>query len=142
MTRNDSGTPTDQEPAQSPARLHVVVLRFLIGGALNTGATLILYWILLRFFHYQAAYLTSYCAGVLLSYALNTRYVFRARHSWMKFAAFPLIYLIVYALGALTLKVAVGTLHVPVAFGPIVSIIVTLPISFLLTRALLQRPHR
>ncbi|AYZ68705.1 TPA: GtrA family protein [Stenotrophomonas maltophilia] len=132
--------PTPPEPAR-PA-FHVLVLRFLVGGALNTGATLVLYWVLLRFIHYQAAYLVSYCAGIVLSYALNTRYVFRARHSWLKFAVFPLIYVVVYALGALTLKVAVGHLQVPPALGPLISIIVTLPVSFLLTRALLQRPGR
>ncbi len=140
MTRSD-GTSPDQDQAPSPAPLHVVAFRFLIGGALNTGATLILYWILLRFCHYQAAYLVSYCAGILLSYVLNTRYVFKARHSWLKFASFPLIYLVVYVIGALTLRLAIGTLHVPTAFGPIISIIVTLPISFLLTKALLQRPR-
>lgn len=120
----------------------MLALRFLVGGAVNTGATLVLYWFLLRFIHYQAAYLVSYCAGIVLSYALNTRYVFKAEHSWLKFAAFPLIYGMVYVLGALTLKVSVGYLQVPAALGPIISIVVTLPVSFLLTRALLHRPGR
>lgn len=142
MQRLDS--PPQGIPPQDQQRppVHVVALRFLVGGAVNTGATLVLYWVLLRFVHYQAAYLVSYCAGILLSYALNTRYVFKARHSWLKFAVFPLIYAVVYGIGALTLKVAVGYLNVPAAAGPIVSIIVTLPVSFLLTRALLQRPAR
>ncbi|QOD91384.1 GtrA family protein [Lysobacter sp. CW239] len=119
-----------------------LVLRFLIGGGFNTAATLILYWLLLRFIHYQGAYLLSYCAGILLSYLLNTCYVFRVRHNWLTFAAFPLVYVVVYALGALTLKIAVDYLHVPDSIGPLASIAVTMPISFLLTRALLQPPEK
>lgn len=119
-----------------------VALRFLVGGILNTGATLVLYWLLLRFIHYQWAYLASYCAGILLSYLLNTRYVFRARHSWLKFILFPLVYLVIYALGALVLKVAVDYLHLPASVGPLVSIAVTFPVSFLLTKVVLQpRAH-
>ncbi|WP_184367766.1 MULTISPECIES: GtrA family protein [Xanthomonas] len=117
-----------------------VALRFLLGGALNTGLTLVLYWALLGFMYYQWAYLASFCAGILLSYLINTRYVFRAQHSWLKFAAFPLIYLVTYAVGALALKLSVGHLGVPAAVGPLVSSVVTLPASFILSKLLLQAP--
>ncbi|MBB3800296.1 putative flippase GtrA [Xanthomonas arboricola] len=117
-----------------------MALRFLLGGALNTGLTLVLYWALLGFMYYQWAYLASFCAGILLSYLINTRYVFRAQHSWLKFAAFPLIYLVTYAVGALALKLSVGHLGVPAAVGPLVSSVVTLPASFILSKLLLQAP--
>lgn len=120
-------------------------LRFLAGGILNTGATLVLYWILMQFMHYQLAYLASFCAGVLLSYVLNTRYVFKARHSWLKFVLFPLVYLITYSIGALVLRLAVEYFGVPASVAPLVPIVVTLPLSFLLTKFVLQlrdRPDR
>ncbi|MCC8536196.1 GtrA family protein [Xanthomonas axonopodis pv. poinsettiicola] len=117
-----------------------VALRFLLGGALNTGLTLVLYWALLRFMHYQWAYFASFCAGILCSYLINTRYVFRAQHSWLKFAAFPLIYLVTYALGSLALELSVGHLGVPATVGPLISIVVTLPVSFILSKLLLQAP--
>ncbi|AOY67065.1 GtrA family protein [Xanthomonas euvesicatoria pv. euvesicatoria] len=120
--------------------LFAVALRFLLGGALNTGLTLALYWVLLDFMYYQWAYLASFCAGILLSYLINTRYVFRAQHSWLKFAAFPVIYLVTYAVGALALKISVGHLGVPAAVGPLISIVVTLPVSFILSKLLLQPP--
>ncbi|MEB1605755.1 GtrA family protein [Xanthomonas campestris pv. campestris] len=90
------------------------------------------------FIKYQWAYLISYCAGILLSYFLNTRYVFRTQHTWLRFAIFPLIYVVVYALGALTLKFCVDHLRVPATLGPLLSIAVTLPVSFVLTRILLR----
>lgn len=118
-----------------------VVTRFLVGGAINTAATLALYWALQKVMHYQLAYLASYCAGIAISYAVNTRFVFRARHTWLKFAVFPLIYLITYVIGALVLRLSVDHLGVPVPVAPLVSIVVTLPVSFLLTRFLLLRDH-
>lgn len=134
--------PGDSSQAQEFVDRHrpllAVALRFLLGGALNTGTTLLLYWSLLYFIKYQWAYLISYCAGILLSYFLNTRYVFRTQHTWLRFAIFPLIYVVVYALGALTLKFCVDHLRVPATLGPLLSIAVTLPVSFVLTRILLR----
>jgi putative flippase GtrA len=117
------------------------MIRFLIGGGINTLATLALYWLLQRVMHYQLAYLVSYCAGIAISYSVNTRFVFRARHTWLKFAVFPLIYLITYVIGALVLRLSVHQLGVPVSIAPLVSIVATLPVSFLLTRFLLLRDH-
>lgn len=132
-------TATDPPPvAERPGRLKRQLFRFLLGGAFNTGATLALYWALLHVTGYQAAYLVSYCAGIILSYALNTRFVFEARHTWRKFFTFPLIYLVVYALGALTLKFVVDILSLSPVIAPVISIAVTLPVSFVLTRLLLQ----
>lgn len=122
--------------------LLAVVVRFLVGGVLNTGATLLLYWALMRFVHYQIAYLASYCAGILLSYILNTRFVFGARHSWLKFILFPLVYLVTYAIGAVVLKLTVDHLGIPAGVAPLLSIAVTLPVSFLLTRIVLQLRDR
>lgn len=118
--------------------LLATVLRFLVSGTINTSATLVMYWILMQFVHYQWAYLASYCAGILLSYALSTRYVFQTKHSWFKFALFPLVYLTTYFVGALVLKVAVDHLGVIKGIAPLASIAATLPVSFLLTRTLLQ----
>lgn len=136
MLPNKSGRSGEFVERHRP--LMAVALRFLAGGALNTGATLALYWILMQFMHYQRAYLASYCAGILLSYVLNTRYVFRARHSWLKFILFPLIYVITYAVGAVVLKLAVEYMGIPAGVGPLVSIAATLPVSFLLTRTVLH----
>jgi putative flippase GtrA len=120
------------------APLLKMAARFVAGGTLNTGATLVLYWVLIRFMHYQWAYLASFCAGVLLSYVLNVRYVFRTKHTWLKLGLFPLIYLVTYAVGALALKVAVDGLGIPRGAAPLVSIAATLPISFLLSKLVLQ----
>lgn len=112
-------------------------LRFLMGGGANTLATYGLYWLLLVIVAPQIAYAISFAIGVALSYVLNLRFVFRKRHSIKKMALFPLIYMIVYLVGAGALHIAIRYLEVHAGFAPLLSIASTLPISFLLTRWLL-----
>lgn len=114
-----------------------VVARFLASGVLNTLSTLLLYWLLLALLSPQAAYAVSFAIGVILSYVLNLRFVFRERHSTKKVLLFPLVYLATYALGAGVLQVAIHRLSVPAAVAPLLSIVCTLPVSFLLIRWLL-----
>lgn len=110
---------------------------FAFSGGLNTLATYLLYLLLLYFLHYQIAYATSFIAGILLSYALSTRFVFRTNHSWLKFALFPLVYLISYAAGAAILALSVSRLGIDQRIAPLASACVTLPLSFVLSRLVL-----
>jgi len=115
------------------------VCRFVVGGLLNTGGTFILYWLLLRVLDYQIAYAISFCTGILLSYLINTRLVFRSRHTLLKLALFPLIYLASYLVGAAVLHVAVARFGISPQLGPLVSICATLPLTYVLSKLLLAR---
>jgi putative flippase GtrA len=115
---------------------------FVLSGGLNTLATYLLYLLLLNFLHYQIAYATSFIAGILLSYVLSTRFVFRTTHSWVKFSLFPLVYLISYAAGAAVLALSVNRLGIDQRIAPLVSACVTLPLSFVLSRLILVPPTK
>jgi putative flippase GtrA len=115
---------------------------FVLSGGLNTLATYLLYLLLLNFLHYQIAYATSFIAGILLSYVLSTRFVFRTTHSWVKFSLFPLVYLISYAAGAAVLALSVNRLGIDQRIAPLVSACVTLPLSFVLSRLVLVPPTK
>lgn len=128
----------DKQVAQRPALL-AVGFRFLLSGGLNTLATYLLYWALLSVLHYQVAYAVSFIAGIALSYALNTKFVFKAKHTAKKAALFPMIYLVTYLIGAATMKVSVSWLHLDPRIAPLVAIAVTLPVTFILSRRLLTR---
>ncbi|KAF1014098.1 MAG: hypothetical protein GAK31_03122 [Stenotrophomonas maltophilia] len=113
--------------------------RFLISGGINTGATFVLYWVLLLWLSYPVAYAISFVSGIALSYVLNTRFVFRTIFSWLKILAFPLVYLVTYAAGAWVLDLSVRRLDVPAHLAPFVSICVTLPLTFILSKLVLTR---
>jgi putative flippase GtrA len=112
-------------------------LRFLVAGAVNTAMTYALYLLLLNWLDYTFAYTIAYVAGIVLSYALNTRFVFQVAPTLRGFAAFPLVYLAQYLAGALILNLAVRGFGVPQRFALLASIVVTVPLTFALSRLLL-----
>lgn len=113
-------------------------LRFLAGGGANTLATLVLYWLLLLVMPAQAAYAISFAAGLAIGYVLNTGFVFRTRRRWRHVIGYPLVYLCAYAAGALVLGLAVHRWHVDPRVAPLLSLVVSVPLTFLLLRLLLR----
>lgn len=117
-------------------------LRFLAAGALNTGLTYLLYLLLLLALPYRLAYTGSYAAGIVISYALNTWYVFREPWSWKKLMAFPAVYAVQYLLGLLVITALVEWVSIPARYAPLLAVVVTLPATYLLSRALIKTPRR
>lgn len=113
------------------------IVRFLAGGALNTGSTFVLYWLLLLVVEYRVAYAISFAAGILLSYVVNTRFVFKTVHSLRKMVLFPLVYLVGYFAGALVLQLSVSRFGVDTRLAPLISICATLPLTYVLSKLIL-----
>ena len=133
--------PAGGPPRTAPGRqaLPATALRFLAGGIANTLATLALYWLLLTVLPPHPAYAISFVAGIGLSYLINTGYVFGTRRSWSNLAAFPLVYLAGYGAGALVLELATARFGVDPRLAPLLSVAVTVPLTFVLMRLLLGR---
>lgn len=114
-------------------------LRFLVVGGLNTAATLLVYWLLLPGLGYGIAYSVAFGLGIVLSYVLNLRFVFRARASVSNAAAYPLVYAVQYLLGLGILAAWTELLGLPARYGVLASIAATIPVTFLLSRFVLRR---
>jgi len=117
-------------------------IRFAVAGAVNTAGTLVLYWCLLLVAPYQIAYTVTYVIGIGLAYWLNTRFVFRVAATPRTAAVYPIVYVVGYLVGLGALHVAVELLGWPRAVGILLSTVVTVPTTFLLTRAILTRSRR
>ncbi len=113
-------------------------LRFLLVGAFNAAATYVLYLAALQLMPYRLAYTGAYAAGIVLSYALNTWFVFRAPWSWKRLMAYPLVYLLQYGLGLLCLSLLVERGWVSQELAPLAVVVITLPLTFLATRYLIK----
>ena len=117
-------------------------LYFLAAGVINTAFSYGLYLLLQLFLHYQAAFAISFVAGVCFSYWLNSRFVFRTPMSWKGLMAYPLVYLVQYAASVVLLALLVERFGVPQAFAPLLVTIITIPLTFVMTRWLLLRGNR
>jgi putative flippase GtrA len=113
-------------------------LRFLIAGAANTVATYGVYLALLPLLNYAVAYSIAFVAGILLSYLLNTRFVFRVAGSMRRFAMYPLVYVAQYLVGLAVLHAAVALFDVKEELALLASVAVSLPLTFLLSRLVLK----
>lgn len=109
-------------------------VRFLIGGAINTIATLVAYWSLLTVMSYPVAYTVSFVAGIISGFAINTVFVFRAPWNWRKLLAFPLVHGVNYLCGMLVVAVSVRFLGIDAWLAPLLAIAATLPINYLMTK--------
>jgi putative flippase GtrA len=128
-----------QDPAISDPRTRSAFGRFLLAGVFNTAVTYGLYLVLLWFLSYRVSYTISYVAGIALAYELNRGFVFRARRSAASLAATPLIYLLNYLIGLGIVSLTVGGFGLDARVGPLIAIVCTIPVTFVLTRWVFRR---
>ncbi len=114
-------------------------LRFLVAAALNTIGTYLLYLLCLLVMPYWAAYTLSYVAGILISYFMNTVFVFRSAVRWSRLGVYPIVYVAQYAIGLVTLRFLIQELAISPRLAPILVAMVTIPITFVLSRTVLKQ---
>lgn len=114
-------------------------IRFIIIGCINTGAGYVLYLAFIQAMAYLYAYSLSFALSIVISYLLNACVVFNERLSFKKFLAFPLVYLVQYLSGLVLMSLAIEQLSVPVRLAPLLVVIVTLPVTFLLARFIVKQ---
>jgi len=111
----------------------------LLSGGFNTASTYVIYLALLQFTGYRLAYTISYATGILLSYVINRVFVFRSHRGLASALLFPFVYLIQYLAGLVVLWVWVDKLGFAKAFAPLIAIIATIPLTYLLSRYVFTR---
>jgi putative flippase GtrA len=114
-------------------------IKFLIGGGINTAFTYGLYFGLQVIMPYQVAFALAFAIGIVFSYFFNAIIVFKLRISLKSFFAFPLVYVLQYLLSAVLLSFFVERLGIPQSIAPAAVIVLTIPITFGMTRWLLRR---
>lgn len=111
---------------------------FLLCGAANTGATYALYVLFLLVMPYKPAYSVAYVCGIGVSYFLNSRYVFKEPVTLAKFLKYPVVYIVQYALGIVVLHVCIDILHISQWLAPVVVIIISLPVTFVISKFIIK----
>jgi putative flippase GtrA len=116
--------------------------RYVVVGVVNTAVTYAVYLALLRAMPYAWAYTIAFVLGIGLAYALQSRYVFGTAASWRTFFAFPLVYVVQYAVGVVALRLLVETGLMTRELALFAVLLVTVPVGFVLSRALFAWKRR
>ena len=114
------------------------VLRFLFTGTLNTAASWMVYWLFNWFLPYSLAYGIAYVFGIFFTYYLNTRWVFKVPMHWKTLLQFPLIYFVRFGVDLALLTSLIKFAHCPENLAPILTLTITTPLSFVMSRFVLK----
>lgn len=114
------------------------LIRFVLGGGMNTGITYVAYLLLLNRFGYQVAYSFAYLLGIILSYLYNSFFVFKAKITFLKIVTYPFVYLVQYLISLLLLYLLVMYLECPKLVAPILVTVLNFPVVFILSKYILR----
>jgi putative flippase GtrA len=116
--------------------------RFVFVGVLNTLHYYAIYLLLLEAagIHYFAAHILGFTSSLIGSFFLNTIYTYKVKPTWRAFITFPVTQLFNSTATAALLYLLVEQLSISRSLAPIAAILITLPVTFILTGRVLKRP--
>lgn len=122
---------------------HAEILKFIIVGGINTLNYYIVYLLLLKLLHieYMISHITGFIVAFVISYYLNCYFVYRVKPTWRKFISFPITQIVNLGLQTVLLYVFVSWLNLPAEIAPFAGLIITIPITFVLSKWILKESN-
>ncbi|HDD6199224.1 TPA: flippase GtxA [Staphylococcus aureus] len=119
---------------------HAEILKFIIVGGINTLNYYVVYLLLLKLFHIECmiSHITGFIVAFVISYYLNCYFVYRVKPTWRKFISFPITQLVNASLQTVLLYVFVSWLNLPAEIAPFAGLVITIPITFVLSKWILK----
>ncbi|HEJ7380919.1 TPA: flippase GtxA [Staphylococcus aureus] len=119
---------------------HAEILKFIIVGGINTLNYYVVYLLLLKLLHieYMISHITGFIVAFVISYYLNCYFVYRVKPTWRKFISFPITQIVNISLQTVLLYVFVSWLKLPAEIAPFAGLIITIPITFILSKWILK----
>ncbi|MCG9803805.1 flippase GtxA [Staphylococcus argenteus] len=119
---------------------HAEILKFIIVGGINTLNYYIVYLLLLKLLHieYMISHITGFIIAFVISYYLNCYFVYRVKPTWRKFISFPITQVVNVSLQTVLLYVFVSWLNLPAEIAPFAGLVITIPITFVLSKWILK----
>ncbi|HDE8251796.1 TPA: flippase GtxA [Staphylococcus aureus] len=119
---------------------HAEILKFIIVGGINTLNYYVIYLLLLKLLHieYMISHITGFLVAFVISYYLNCYFVYRVKPTWRKFISFPITQIVNVSLQTVLLYVFVSWLNLPAEIAPFAGLVITIPITFVLSKWILK----
>jgi putative flippase GtrA len=119
--------------------LRATGVKFLMTGIINSGLTYLIYLLLLFVLNYRVAYLLSFVSGIAIALVLNSKFVFKTALTLRKASGFVAAYGLQLLVGILVLQLLVEHNTVSTSIAPLCVMVITVPLSFLMSRYALRR---
>ncbi|GEQ05855.1 GtrA family protein [Staphylococcus gallinarum] len=121
-------------------KTHLEIIKFIIVGGINTVDYYIVYLFLLKILglNYLISHLTGFIVSFIISYYLNCYFVYKVTPTWKKFIQFPITQVINMGMQTLLLYIFVQWFQVSSVIAPFVGLIITIPITFILSKYILR----
>lgn len=125
-----------------PYKLFVQFFKFGLVGLCNTAISLAIYYIFVFIDKelYIAGNIVGFLVSTLNAYFWNNKYVFREKgnkkkiNSKRKVIKTYISYAITLLLGTALLSIQIETLHINEKLAPLINLIITVPINFLMNK--------
>ncbi|HCT5841479.1 TPA: flippase GtxA [Staphylococcus aureus] len=116
------------------------ILKFIIVGGINTLNYYVVYLLLLKLLHieYMISHITGFIVAFVISYYLNCYFVYRVKPTWRKFISFPITQIVNVSIQTVLLYVFVSWINLPAEIAPFAGLIITIPITFILSKWILK----
>ena len=140
-----TATRTEARPAGRPVpqrRISGQLINFALVGVVNTGVYYGLYLLFLQVLPYLAAHILAFALSMTGSFVLNARFTYRIRPTWRKFLLFPLTNATNFLVTTAGVYVVVDVLHAGNRFAPLLASGAAIPVTFLVSRAIMLRGPR
>ena len=80
------------------------------------------------------SYTIAYVTGIGIAFLLNKIFVFKTHRGWKSVMVYPFVYFAQYLFGILVLWLIVSQLGLSVELGPLVVVVLTIPLTYWLSR--------
>lgn len=113
-------------------------LRFGVIGGINSAVTYCIYLGVLMLVPYAAAYTVSYVVGIVLSYYLTSRFVFKRKAAIRAALGYPAVYVLQYVTGVTALVLLVRRMHIDQRLAPVLVVICSVPVTFVASKFVMK----
>nr|WP_267920304.1 GtrA family protein [Macrococcus caseolyticus] len=115
--------------------------KFIVVGVMNTMNYYIIYLVVMHLLNmnYLISHLTGFIISFIISFFLNCYFVYHVQPTWKKFIAFPLTQVVNMGVQTILLYVLVDVFMIRATYAPFPALIITIPITYLITTYLLTK---
>lgn len=115
-------------------------ITFAIVGVINTATYYSFYLVGLKALGlaYMIAHFSAVILSMVISFFLNSYITYKVKPTWKKFLMYPITQLVNIVVTAILLYILVDGLHVNSTIAPIGALIITVPVTFVVTGKVLK----